>query len=215
LCHSLETCSPVICTNGAQVYGSLDGETWKTVSFPKELGLDIANLADAHGWELSTTVGDVTYYRQRPGQALGPISPGRAVVTTNVDAVIGNPVRVLLSRPDAIEKITALCRSKFSDRCRIETYHGPDGEILSLGAFALRADKGSALSLVLRRLKVSQSQVMAIGDDLNDLPMFSHSRIKIAISNAHKQLKKIATAVAPSNDEEGVAWALKEFGVSP
>ncbi len=55
---------------------------------------------------------------------------------------------------------------------------------------------------------------MAIGDDLNDPPMVSRSRIGVAMSNAREQLKKMATVVAPSNDDEGVAWVLKEFGIS-
>ena len=83
-----------------------------------------------------------------------------------------------------------------------------------LGIFGLEANKGNALGLVMQRLGVSQSEVMAIGDDINDLPMFSPARIKIAMGNAQPQLKEQATAIAPSNDEEGVAWALKEFGVS-
>ena len=113
------------------------------------MGLQIANLADARGWELSTTVGDTTYYRQRSDQTLGPLSAGRATVARNVDAIIGDPVRILASEGDAIENISALCRSKFSERCRIELYHGPNGEIRSLGVFALKADKGNALTLVL------------------------------------------------------------------
>jgi len=108
-----------------------------------------------------------------------------------------------------------LCQSEYPDRCRVETYHAkPNGEITSLGIFGREANKGSALGLVLRRLKVDRSQVMAIGDDFNDLPLFSHARIKIAMGNAQAELKSQATAVAPSNDDEGVAWALKQFGVS-
>ena len=94
LCHSLDTRSPVICANGPQIYGSFGGKIWKSFSFPKEVGLQIANLADARGWELSTTVGDTTYYRQRSDQTLGPLSAGRATVARNVDAIIGDPVRI-------------------------------------------------------------------------------------------------------------------------
>ena len=66
----------------------------------------------------------------------------------------------------------------------------------------------------LRHSPATISQVMAIGDNLNDLPMFSRARISVAMSNAPNQVKRGATAVAPSNDDEGVAWALKEFGIS-
>ncbi|MEK7353385.1 MAG: Cof-type HAD-IIB family hydrolase [Chloroflexota bacterium] len=213
LCGSLEINSPVICTNGAQVYESINGPVLTSLSFPKEVGLEIARLADSRVWELSTTIGSVTYYRQRPGQALGPFSPGRVIVATNSDAVNDNPTRILASDSEAVKGILSLCESRFSDQCRIETYHGTDGKIHSVGIFPPKANKGNALGSVLRRLKVSQSEVMAIGDDLNDLPMFARSGVSVAMSNAHEQVKKKATAVAPSNDEEGVAWALTKFGV--
>lgn len=214
LCRSLELTTPVICTSGAQIYDSIDGPAWKSSPFPKEIAQEVAILADAHGWGLSITIGDVTYYRQRPGSALGPFAPGRAVVATNVDAVTDNPIRILVNDPAAAREILAFCRPRFSDRCLIEPYHNRDGEITSLGIFSIDVNKGSGLDLVLRRLNVIQSEVMVIGDDLNDLPMFARARVKIAMGNAQAELKEHATAVAPSNDDEGVAWALKEFGVA-
>jgi len=55
---------------------------------------------------------------------------------------------------------------------------------------------------------------MAIGDNVNDIPMFECAQISIAVSNATEQVKQMATIVAPSNDEEGVAWALREFDIA-
>jgi Cof subfamily protein (haloacid dehalogenase superfamily) len=216
VCGSLETRSPVICTDGSQIYKSIDGPILHSFTFPKEIGLQITRLADIHGWELSITVGATTYFRQRPGQSLGPFSPTRSIVSTNIEAVTDNPTRILVSSSEAIKATMELCQTKYPDRCRVEMYHAtPGGEVTSLGIFGRRANKGSALGLVLRRLKVDRSQVMAIGDDSNDVPMFSHARIKVAMGNAQAKLKNRATVIAPSNDDEGVAWALKQFGVSP
>jgi Cof subfamily protein (haloacid dehalogenase superfamily) len=213
-CQQLKINGPVICTNGVQVYGSPDGSIWSSLTFPKEIGLEIAILADANGWEISTTIGPVTYYRQRSGQEIGPLSPNRIIVARHSDAVVDSPVRILTTNPEAIESIQSLCKDKFAGYCYTEVYHRPDGRIYSLGVFALGANKGDAIDLVCRRLEVSQSNVMVIGDDLNDLPMFSYSKISIAMANAPEQVKQKATAVAPANDDEGVAWALRKFGVA-
>jgi Cof subfamily protein (haloacid dehalogenase superfamily) len=213
-CHELEINGPVICTNGAQIYGSPDGPIWSSLTFSKEIGLEIAFLADANGWEISTTIGPVTYFRQRPGQEIGPLSPNRVIVGKHSDAIMEPPVRILTTNPEAIESIKSLCQSKFSRHCYTEVYHRPDGRIYSLGVFAPGANKGDALDLVLRRLKVAQSNVMVIGDDLNDLPMFSYSKISVAMVHAPEQVKQQATVIAPTNDDEGVAWALRQFGVS-
>ena len=213
-CQQLEINGPAICTNGAQIYGSPDGPIWSSLTFPREIGLEIASLADDNGWEISTTIGPVTYYRQRPGQVIGPLSPSRVIVAKNSDAVVGSPVRILTTNPEAIESLQSLCQPKFSRHCYTEVYHRPDGRIYSLGVFAPGANKGDALNLVCRRLKVPRLNVMVIGDDLNDLPMFSYARISVAMANAPEQVRQKATAVTPTNDDEGVAWALREFGVS-
>jgi Cof subfamily protein (haloacid dehalogenase superfamily) len=213
-CRSLEIDDPIICTNGAQVWGSPDGPVWAYHSIPQETALAIARLADANNWELSTTIGSMTYWRQRPDQALGPIAPDITVVARNSDAIVDNPVRILTWHPEAADSIQSLCQSKFASQCYAETYLRPDGALHSLGVFALQANKGTALALVLNRLGLKQQRVMAIGDNLNDLPMFAYARVSVAMSNAPAQVKQKATIVAPSNDEEGVAWALMASGVS-
>ena len=210
-CRSLEIDDPMICTNGAQVRGSPDGPVWAYHAIPKEAALAIAQWADVQGWELSTTVGPVTYWRQRPGQALGPVAPDLTVVRTNADAIGDDPVRILVSQPEAIEGIRSLCRSRLAEQCYTETYYGPDGRAHSLGVFAWQANKGAALTLVLDRLNIEPGQAIAIGDNPNDLSMFACVQISIAMGNAPDEVKRRATIVAPTNDEEGVAWALQRF----
>jgi len=210
-CRTLGLADPLICTNGAQVWGSPAGPVWAHHAIPLEVALAIAGQADARGWELSTTVGAMTYWRQRPGQALGPIAPHLTVVPTNTDAVVGEPVRFLAHQPEAIKSLHVLCQSRFSGRCRTELFYQPDGSLHSLGIFAPQADKGTALALVLARLEIAQDRVMAIGDNLNDLPMFSYASLRVAMGNGVNQLKRAATAVAPDHDQEGVAWALETF----
>jgi hypothetical protein len=100
---------------------------WAYYTIPQEVALAIAQLADTHNWELSTTVGSMTYWRQRPGQALGQIAPNIAIVATNSDAIIGDPVRILAHQSQAIGSIRSLCQSGFSDQCCAEVYYKPNG----------------------------------------------------------------------------------------
>jgi hypothetical protein len=177
----------------------------------RDAGLAIARLADEQGWELSTTVGSITYWRQRSGQALGPVAPTLTIVRSNADAMIGRPVRILVSQSDAIEGIRSFCESRLAGQCRTETYYGPDGMEHSLGVFARQADKGTALALVCRRLGIDRDQTMAIGDNPNDVPMFAWARISVAMGNAPADVMESACVVAPGNDNEGVAWAVRRF----
>ena len=136
-CHALEINDPIICTNGAQVWGSPDGPVWAYHAIPRGIALAIARLADRCNWELSTTVGPTTYWRQRPGQALGPIDANTTVVASNLDAIVGDPVRMLTWHPEAINGVQSLCQSEFVHECHTEIYYRSDGGVHSLGVFAL------------------------------------------------------------------------------
>jgi len=215
LCRQIEIDDPIVCTNGAQVWASPDGPAWACHAIPQEAAGAIARLVDAHGWELSTTVGETTYWRQRPGQPLGPLRPRVEVVRTNLDAVVGGPVCILAWQPEAIEAIRDLCRSTLAWACHTETYVRADGALHSLGVFAAGIDKGAGLAVVLDRLGIKAGQVMAIGDNPNDLPMFARAGLSVAMGNAPPRVKRSAAAIAPSNDDGGVAWAVRRFVLGP
>ncbi len=213
LCRQLKLAAPMICLAGAEVWASPQGPLWASHTIPRQVALAIAREADRQGWELSTTVGELTYWRQRPGQPLGPLRPGIATVASNRDAIVGDPLRILASQPEAIAGLATLCESAFPKQCRVETYLNPDGTAHSLGILAPQARKGTALSLVCRRLSVTREQVLAIGDDLVDLALFARAGISVAMGNAPEEVKRQATAVGPSNDQEGVAWAVERYAL--
>lgn len=202
---------PIVCTNGAEVWASPCGPAWACHTIALDAALAIAHLADANGWELSTTVGETTYWRQRPGQPLGRLRPRIEIVPTNAAALHGEPVRILTWEQQAIEAVGQLCRSALAAQCHTETYYRPDGAPHSLGVFAAGIDKGVGLDVVLDRLGVDGQQTLAIGDNPNDLPMFARAGISVAMGNAPTNVKERATVVGPTNDDEGVAWALQRF----
>ena len=203
---------PVICTNGAMILGTPDGPVWHRRLIPGPLAESLAAVADAEGYSLITTVGEVSYIRQQEGQSLGETQPGRWVVGRNVEALAaGDPVRILNYDPAGIPHLRRICESQFAGQAHVETYFRPDGSAKSLGVFAAGSDKGTALRLVSERLGIDRSQVMAIGDNPNDLPMFACASIRVAMGNATRDVKAAATVVAPSNDDAGVAWTVRRY----
>ncbi len=166
---------PVICTNGAQVMASTEGPVWVSYTIPMEVARSIARLADRNGWEVSTSVGHRSFFRQRPGQPLGPVEhwsdtgmeggqrlPKVEIVATNEEALIAEPKRMLLHEPEAIAATKELA-AQFSQACRTETYYEPDGRLHSLCILPSNADKGTALRFVARKLDIPLEQVLAIG----------------------------------------------------
>ncbi|MBW7982493.1 HAD family hydrolase [Enterobacillus tribolii] len=72
-------------------------------------------------------------------------------------------------------------------------------------------NKGVALRHLCTRLGIALAEVAAIGDSDNDLELLSGAGVGIAMGNAFTRLKNIADHIVPSNDEDGVAYALNEI----
>lgn len=87
------------------------------------------------------------------------------------------------------------------------TYSSP----VYLESTHLEANKGTALTRLARHLNIPLERVLVIGDSPNDLSMFAVAGCAVAMGNASPEVKSAAQLIAPSNDENGVAWVLREL----
>ena len=62
-------------------------------------------------------------------------------------------------------------------------------------------------------LGIRREQVMACGDGYNDITMISEAGIGVAMENAQEPAKNAADFVTLSNDDNGVAAAIKKFAL--
>ncbi len=76
---------------------------------------------------------------------------------------------------------------------------------------AASADKAEALRFVVERWGLEMNQVVAFGDDVNDIEMVRACGLGVAVENAIPQVKAVADRVTLSNDEDGVAAVLAEL----
>ena len=70
-------------------------------------------------------------------------------------------------------------------------------------------DKGTFVQAMAKRLAISTDAVATIGDMENDLAMFQQSGLSFAMGNATDDIKKMATHVTASNEDEGFAKAVE------
>jgi Cof subfamily protein (haloacid dehalogenase superfamily) len=70
-------------------------------------------------------------------------------------------------------------------------------------------DKGTFVQAMAKRMGISTDAVATIGDMQNDLAMFKKSGVSIAMGNATDDVKKLATHVTTSNEDEGFAGAIE------
>ena len=66
-------------------------------------------------------------------------------------------------------------------------------------------DKGTALAFLAERLGIPREQVMAFGDNTNDLPMLAYAGASVAMENGEESVRRAARFVAPHHAR--AAWA--------
>jgi Cof subfamily protein (haloacid dehalogenase superfamily) len=71
--------------------------------------------------------------------------------------------------------------------------------------------KGTALARWVAARGWTRDAVMAVGDNLNDVEMLDFAGIAVVMSNAADALKGRGYVVTGSNDEEGLATAIRRF----
>lgn len=73
-------------------------------------------------------------------------------------------------------------------------------------------NKGEALKFLAEHYNIPIEKTVAVGDNLNDLPMIKVAGVGCAVGNAAKQLKEAADFISVSNNEGALAQIVKKFG---
>lgn len=74
-------------------------------------------------------------------------------------------------------------------------------------------NKGVALQALASALQLSPQQVMAIGDNGNDVPMLQAAGISVAMGNAPLQVQKLSSYVTADNSHGGVGLAVRRYAL--
>jgi hydroxymethylpyrimidine pyrophosphatase-like HAD family hydrolase len=74
-----------------------------------------------------------------------------------------------------------------------------------------RANKGEVAQYLAKRYQISTEEIATIGDMPNDVLMFAHSGLSIAMGNADPQVQRAARRVTDSNEKNGFAHAVTRF----
>ncbi len=74
-----------------------------------------------------------------------------------------------------------------------------------------RANKGEVAKYLAQRYHLTADEIATIGDQPNDVLMFAHSGLSIAMGNADPQVQRAARRVTASNEQDGFAEAVARF----
>jgi Cof subfamily protein (haloacid dehalogenase superfamily) len=73
------------------------------------------------------------------------------------------------------------------------------------------ANKGDVVKFLASKYELSSEEIATIGDMPNDILMFAHSGVSIAMGNAAPDVQRAARFVTTSNEDEGFAAAVDRF----
>ncbi len=90
-------------------------------------------------------------------------------------------------------------KDKYGCICAKDTY----SDMIFFEIMPKNVSKASAIKKLKEILGIDK--IVCFGDGLNDIPMFELSDESYAVENACNEIKKIATAVIESNENDGVA----------
>ena len=73
--------------------------------------------------------------------------------------------------------------------------------------------KGNAVAKLCEELGLTAENVMAIGDEENDISMIEFAGIGVAMENAVPAVKEAANEITVDNDHDGVAKVIEKFAL--
>lgn len=196
----------IICYNGALI---MDGE--KKI-FERPLSAEgvahILELAQEHNLSINIYSNDVWIVNELNNSVLSEVRiVGEKPFEINDFSNVINLVihKILLLGNDA--KLD-LIKNELNTIDNITFCNSKEGY---LEITSCQASKKKAFDYLLQYLSVNVRDSLAIGDGYNDLELLQRVRIGIAMDNAPIEVKKIAEYITLSNDNNGVALALKKF----
>ncbi len=74
-----------------------------------------------------------------------------------------------------------------------------------------RVSKGNGLKELCQNINISPNEVMAVGDERNDISMFAFAGTAVCMDNGSAEAKKHADFITSSNDEDGISKAFNKF----
>lgn len=125
------------------------------------------------------------------------------------------PIQIMFSGTcDHMDKFCQQLEATIGERAKIFQTRYRKFDLTIVDVISPSASKGEAVADLARTHNIAQAEVMAVGDNHNDLPMLYYAGIGVVMANAEDELKNLGFNLTASNEEDGVALAIEKFILS-
>ena len=117
----------------------------------------------------------------------------------------------ICAEPDVVREVKSSLEKTFATRLLCQNLLVPTYGVEVLEIFDPAVNKWEGVLHVARRHGIDPDDIVAIGDDINDLPMIRNAGLGVAMGNARPEVQAAAGRVIGTNREDGLAIFLDEL----
>ena len=141
------------------------------------------------------------YYKELTGvqaEVVGKLS--RYVLNMNIGKLL------LIDETERLKQIKKVLESQYS-----QTVYFTFSKPTHLEVNSIHASKGVAVKTIARHFGFTREDIIAIGNDENDVSMLEYAGLGIAMGNASDKVKKHVNAITVTNNENGIARVIHQY----
>ncbi|MCQ2227341.1 MAG: Cof-type HAD-IIB family hydrolase [Bacteroidales bacterium] len=205
----------IMAYNGARVVDCATDSTIESLCIPRDLLVEIckasveydapfATYDDVHDTILTQTSGNKWIEHEA---MINNNMKLQAVSDINLSAPDMLHKCLMVGEPDYLATVEPKMQARFP---QLAIYRSAPFflEIVPQGV-----DKAQTLDKVGRKLGIAASQMAAFGDGYNDVSMIAYAGVGVAMANGCDEARNAADFVSISNDDCGVAYAIRQLGL--
>jgi Cof subfamily protein (haloacid dehalogenase superfamily) len=210
LVEPLELSTPIAAFNGGLIVEP-DMTVMEQKLVPESLVMPILTLMESYGLVTWIYRGADWYVRDLKGPHVDREAATvefQPIVAESFDGLCDQVAKIVgvTDDHDAMARATEAARDQFCDHVT-----AAQSQPYYLDVTHPEANKGGVVKYLSSRFGIPTPQIATIGDMPNDVLMFAHSGLSIAMGNASSEVQRAARMVTTTNQDEGFANAVQRF----
>ncbi|MFN0085209.1 MAG: Cof-type HAD-IIB family hydrolase [Blastocatellia bacterium] len=218
---------PVVSHNGALTKDTQTMETLHLHPLDVETAHEIIRAARAYGTDMicccdeprgpgKMVIEGISESNTRLHSYIVKYQDALVEVSDLLEFVVAPPIQLMFSGPCAqMDEFADRLETTLRGRIRLFKTKYPSVNLTVLDAVSASASKGDSLAGIAAGFSIQRHEVMAIGDNHNDLPMLHYAGLGVVMGNAEAELKQLGFVETASNEESGVAQAIEKYILQP
>lgn len=201
---------PMVTYNGALIRSGLSGRIYDHHKLDAVSARMFVALLRGQGLEPLVYIEDELYVEAQTERtrAYAEITKVRLNYVGNLEAYITEEPTMLLFMGDVltIDNLLPKMQQTYGQEYYITRSFPTFIEIMKVGV-----SKAAALESLAAELEISREEIIAIGDNYNDIEMITYAGLGVAVGNAAESLKCVADYTAQARNGEAVIEVIERF----